>query len=73
MKKVSSLEDLAKYSLRWVLMGKNVICVFPGASNTDQIISNLAAFDMPPLSKDQMETVERVYENYIKNHVHLHW
>jgi len=50
---------------------KNVNRVIPGASDTDQIISNLAAPDMPPLSKDQMEAVERVYENYIKDQVHL--
>jgi len=73
MKKVFPPEDLAKYSLRWVLMDKNVSCVIPGASNIDQVISNFATSDMPLLSKDQMKTVERVYENYIKDQVHLHW
>ncbi len=73
LKKVFPPEDLAKYSLRWVLMDKNITCAIPGASNIDQVISNSAISDISPLSKDQMETVERVYENYIKEHAHLLW
>ena len=73
LKKVFPPEDRAKYSLRWVRVDKNVSCVIPGASNIDQIISNSTTSDMLPLSKDQMDAVERVYENYIKDHVHLLW
>jgi len=73
LKKIFPSEDLAKYSLRWVLMNKNVGCVIPGASSIDQVIANSAASDMPPFSKDQMDAVERIYENYIKSYVHLLW
>ncbi len=73
LKKVFPPEDLAKYSLRWVLMDKHISCVIPGASNMDQVISNSAASDMPQLSRDQMEAVERVYEEYIKEHIHHLW
>lgn len=73
LKRVFPSEDLAKYSLRWVLMDKNVSCVIPGASNIDQVILNSSASDIPPLSKVQMDAVKRVYENYIKDHVHLLW
>jgi aryl-alcohol dehydrogenase-like predicted oxidoreductase len=54
-------------------MDNNITCAIPGASNIDQVISNSAISDISPLSKDQMETVERVYENYIKEHAHLLW
>ncbi len=73
LKKVFPPEDLAKYSLRWVLMDKNISCVIPGASSTEQIISNSSTSDMPSLSRDQMETVEKVYEDHIKDLVHLLW
>ena len=54
-------------------MDKNVSCVIPGASNIDQVISNSATSDILPLSEDQMDTVERVYKNYIKDSVHHLW
>ena len=73
LKKVFPPEDLARYSLRWILMDKNVSCVIPGASNIDQVISNSATSDILPLSEDQMDTVERVYKNYIKDSVHHLW
>ena len=73
LKKVFPPEDLAKYSLRWILMDKNVSCVIPGASNIDQVISNSTASDLLPLSKVQMDAVKRVYENYIKEYVYHLW
>ena len=73
LKKVFLPEDLAKYSLRWILMDKNVSCVIPGASNIDQVISNSTASDLPPLSKVQMDAVKRVYENYIKEYAYHLW
>lgn len=73
LKKVFPPKDLAKYALRWVLMNKNVSCVIPGASNVGQVVSNSDASNIPPLSKVQMETVGRVYEYYIKEHIHSLW
>ncbi len=73
LKKVFPPEDLAKYSLQWVLMNNNISCVIPGASNAEQLISNSAASDMPPLSKDQMDAVEKIYDEYIRGHAHHLW
>ncbi len=73
LKKIFPPGDLARFALRWVLVDKNVSCVIPGASNVEQVISNSSASDMPPLSKEQMDYVERVYGDYIKDHVHRLW
>ena len=73
LKKVFPPEDMAKYSLRWLLMNKNISCVIAGASNIGQVRSNSASSDMSPLSKNQMDTVERVYKDFIKDHVFNLW
>lgn len=73
LKKLFPDGELVKYSLRWILMDKNVSCVIPGASSTAQAVTNSESSDIPPLSMEQMEAVERVYEKYIKEHVHHLW
>lgn len=65
--------DLAGMALRWILMFPEVSVVIPGASRPEQIISNVAASELPPLSPAQMETVERIYNEDIKESVHGLW
>lgn len=65
--------DLAGMALRWCLMFPEVSVVIPGASRPEQIISNVAASELPPLSPAQMETVERIYNEDIKESVHGLW
>jgi len=73
LKKIFPAEELPAYALRWILMDKRVSCVIPGASNVSQVESNSAAFDMPPLFKEQMEKVEEIYNKYIKKLVYNLW
>jgi len=64
---------LAQWAIRWVLMFDAVSCVIPGASRPDQVISNLAAAELPPLTDAQMKGVEKIYESRIKKGVHHLW
>lgn len=64
---------LAQWAIRWVLMFDAVSCVIPGASRPDQVVSNLGAAELPPLSTRQMKGVEEIYEKRIKPLVHQLW
>lgn len=58
-------ENLAAIALKWILMHEQVSCVIPGASNPDQIHTNIAAADLPNLSVNQMEGIKKIYEQRI--------
>jgi aryl-alcohol dehydrogenase-like predicted oxidoreductase len=64
---------LAHWALRWILMFDAVSCVIPGASRPAQLLSNLQAAALRPLSATEMAQVRSVYENHIKPAVHLRW
>ncbi|WP_017730220.1 aldo/keto reductase [Nafulsella turpanensis] len=66
-------EPLAAQAIRWILMFREVSTVIPGASRPEQVRSNIKAAELPALSKEQMEGVERIYERYIKPTVHEQW
>lgn len=66
-------ETLAAWALRWVLMFPEVSTVIPGASRPEQLTANLQAAALPALTKEQMQGVQRVYEQYIKPSVHTLW
>ncbi|MDY0294513.1 MAG: aldo/keto reductase [Acholeplasmataceae bacterium] len=73
LKKVFPEKELPLYALRWILMFDSVSTVIPGASRPEQIIENVKAADLKPLTKHQMDEVERIYNTYIKPHVHHLW
>ncbi len=57
--------NLAVIALKWILMFQEVSCVIPGASNPDQIISNISASELPDFSSEQMDNIKQIYEQYI--------
>ena len=66
-------QPLADIALRWILMFDEVSCVIPGASRAEQILSNLQAAELPPLTPDQMQAVRDIYDRRIKPLVHHIW
>jgi aryl-alcohol dehydrogenase-like predicted oxidoreductase len=64
---------LARFALRWILMNDGVTCAIPGAKNVDQVDSNMAAADLPPLSADAMAKCQAIYDRLIRKHVHAKW
>ena len=73
LKKVFNTENIAAIALRWILMFDAVSTVIPGASKPEQILENVKASELPPLTQKQMEAVEKIYNTYIKNPVHYLW
>ena len=73
LKKVFGTENIAAFALRWILMFDAVSTIIPGASKPEQILENVKASEMPPLTQKQMEAVEKIYNTYIKNPVQYLW
>ncbi|MEI9955919.1 MAG: aldo/keto reductase [Ferruginibacter sp.] len=65
--------NLAPIALKWILQFDAVSCIIPGASNVSQVDSNISAINIPDLSNEQLQGVQEVYENYIKQSVHQLW
>jgi aryl-alcohol dehydrogenase-like predicted oxidoreductase len=65
--------NLAPIALKWILQFHEVSCVIPGASNVNQLYSNLSVSNLPDLSKTQFQKMNEVYETYIKPEVYHLW
>lgn len=65
-----TLTDLA---LKWILMKKEVSCIIPGASRTEQVHTNMKAMHLPALEDSMLKEIDHIYEKYIKNYVHQLW
>lgn len=66
-------ENLAPVALRWILMFREVSCIIPGASSSDQVLSNLEALEVPSFTQKQLDEINAVYEQQIKPLVHHLW
>lgn len=73
IKQVFKTEILVPYALRYIMMFDAVSTVIPGASKPHQILDHIKALSLDPLSKDQMDAVDKIYEKYIKSSVHHLW
>lgn len=73
LKHLFHTEDLSAYALRWILMHDAVSAVIPGASKTSQLLSNIRASQLPALTQTQMDGVQRIYDQYIRDSVQNNW
>lgn len=65
--------NMAQLALRWILMFDAISTVIPGAKNPEQVESNTAATDLPPLTATQMAKVRDIYDRKIRPHIHHRW
>lgn len=70
---LSSGMTLAQLALRFILMHDAVTSAIPGAKRVDQVEDNTAAADLPPLTPEQMQQVQLVYDQYVRPQVHHLW
>ena len=73
LKEAFGTEDLAPIAIRWVLMHEAVSVVIPGASRAAQISQNIRAADLPPLTDAQMQAVNDIYDQYLREIIHPQW
>lgn len=64
---------MSQFALRWILMHEGVTCAIPGGKRPDQVESNCAASDLPPITEETMEALKSIYETRVKAHVHDRW
>jgi aryl-alcohol dehydrogenase-like predicted oxidoreductase len=64
---------LAQLALRWILEFPAVTCAIPGAKRPAQVVENVAASDLKPLSKAAMKKISALYTGQIKPLVHQYW
>jgi len=63
----------AQLALRWIVDQPGVSSVIPGARNAEQAAANAAAADLRPLTAEQLESLEQIYDTDISEHVHDRW
>ena len=66
-------KNLAPRALQWILRFPEVSCIIPGASKIQHLNSNLSAPEMPPLTEEQVNGMNEIYEEMIKAGVHQLW
>ena len=66
-------ENLAPIALQWILQFPEVSCIIPGASKVEQVRSNISVYDLPPMTNEQLNGIQKIYEQYIKPQVHHLW
>ncbi|WP_264537004.1 aldo/keto reductase [Flavobacterium sp. N1736] len=66
-------ENLAPYALQWILSFQDISCIIPGASKTSHVLSNLSVYDLPKLTADKIEAMNKIYDQYVKPSVHHLW
>jgi aryl-alcohol dehydrogenase-like predicted oxidoreductase len=66
-------QTLAQMALRWILMFPAVTCAIPGAKRPQQAEENIHAANLPPLPDGTMSGIERIYNHYVRSHVHHYW
>ncbi|KAA1247882.1 aldo/keto reductase [Aquimarina sp. RZ0] len=60
-------------ALKWILNHPQISCVIPGASNKEQLKSNISASEISNLSDKDMKIIQNIYETYIKKYAHHYW
>ncbi|WP_439481759.1 aldo/keto reductase [Cyclobacterium plantarum] len=64
---------LAALAIRWVLMFEEVSTVIPGASKPEQVMANVKAASIAPLTNEEMAAVRDIYDKYFKAEIHPQW
>ncbi len=65
--------SMAQFALRWILAFDAVSCAIPGGKRPDQVHDNCRASDLPPLGREALAAVQRIYKERIRSGVHQRW
>ena len=72
-KQISHPEQLPLIALKWILTKSEVSCVIPGASNVNQVKTNVQASTLPSIGEKILSAIDRIYLDDIKEYVHHGW
>jgi aryl-alcohol dehydrogenase-like predicted oxidoreductase len=63
----------AQWAIRWILDHPEITTVIPGASNPEQVRSNVDASELQPLSQELQDQLHRYYQEEIKPQIRGHY
>ncbi|HIW34387.1 MAG TPA: aldo/keto reductase, partial [Candidatus Paenibacillus intestinavium] len=61
--------NMTRAALRWILDHEAVSTVIPGFKNSQQVLDNLGALDVPSFSQDEMSRLEQWYKDNVHEHI----
>ena len=64
---------MSQFALKWILMHKEVSTIIAGGKTEAQVLENVKASDLPPLTQKSMDEVKKIYSELIKPEVHHRW
>jgi aryl-alcohol dehydrogenase-like predicted oxidoreductase len=64
---------MSQFALRWILMFDAVTCAIPGGKRPEQVTDNCHASDLPPLTREAVAAVKRIYDENVRPLVHQRW
>ena len=67
------VQNLSPIALQWILKFPEVSCTIPGASQEEQLLSNLSIYELPELSNEKIKQMNKIYVEYLKQEVHHRW
>ncbi|MFC5283007.1 aldo/keto reductase [Pedobacter alpinus] len=73
LKKLFPDTSLPLIALKWILKSDEISCVIPGASNINQLSQNMEASSATELTANEIASINKIYDNYIKPNVHQVW
>lgn len=76
VKKIEGLlpdDRMATWAIRWILDHPEVTTVIPGASRPSQVMTNLAASELPPLPATTMRQLRSLYDEEIRPLIRGHY
>ncbi len=59
-------ERMSAWAIRWILDHPEVTTVIPGATKPAQVESNLAATNLPPLTRATHDALRKIYDEHIR-------
>jgi aryl-alcohol dehydrogenase-like predicted oxidoreductase len=65
--------SMSQFALRWILMFDAVTCAIPGGKRPQQVTENCHSSDLPPLTSEAMNEVQRIYREKILPLVQDRW
>ncbi|GAM16275.1 aldo/keto reductase [Mesobacillus selenatarsenatis] len=62
-------QSMPSAALRWILDQKEITCIIPGFKNIDQVKDNLGALETKPFTEEELQNIQRFYQENVKDFI----
>jgi aryl-alcohol dehydrogenase-like predicted oxidoreductase len=60
---------MASAALRWILDQKEITSIIPGFKNVKQVKDNLSALETKPFSEEELQEIQRFYQETVNGYI----